>query len=117
VRLIELHPKFLRRLDDTHFHSLMCDDGPPVDIAHADGISFLCPVCFKTNNGPIGTHSVICWQPHVPQTTNPTPGRWKFSGSGYGDLTLTAKSSSILLEGDFPGACKAHFFITNGAIT
>jgi hypothetical protein len=72
----------------------------------------------------IGVHGVICWQPHVPQTMPPVPGRWKFMGTGYNDLTLVAGSSSILLTctckpkpGEPPcKCCKAHFFIKNGNI-
>ena len=106
MKLTELKPTFLTREDDKSFR--MTDD-----ITKADGVEFLCPVCFKANNGPVGTHAIICWAPHVPQTTNPTPGRWNLNGTGYGDLTLTAGSSSILLR-TAPGA--AHFHVTNGEI-
>jgi hypothetical protein len=76
----------------------------------ADGIRFLCPKCFEANGGPKGTHSIICWQPHVPQTTPPTPGRWSFEGSTLDNLTLVAASSSIRLT----GGCMAHFWIRDG---
>lgn len=66
-------------------------------IADADGIWFLCPVCFQKNSGPIGTHAIICWRPRVPPEVFPRPGRWEFEGTGIDDLTLVAGSSSILL--------------------
>jgi len=112
MRLTELEPQFLKWIDDKHWRHGVGD--VDVSIQEADGILFLCPVCFVTNKGPIGTHSVICWRPRVPMTTPPGPGRWEFSGTGYNDLTLTAGSSSIHLTG--PG-CGAHFHITNGEIT
>lgn len=59
-----------------------------------------------------GIHSVICWEPNVPQTTNPVPGRWNMNGTGLHDLTLTAGSSSVLVHCD----TQAHFFIQNGEI-
>jgi hypothetical protein len=106
MKLTELDPKFLKRVDDHNFNETDL-------ISEADGIMFLCPVCFKNNNGSKGTHSIICWQPHVPQTTNPIPGRWNFLGTGYDDLELQAGSSSIFLE---KADCAAHFFIRNGQI-
>ena len=81
-------------------------------IAEADGVTFLCPVCFVANGGSVGTHSVCCWRPRVPQTVKPVPGRWEFQGTGIDDLTLVAGSSSVLLQ----GPCGAHFFVRNGAI-
>jgi hypothetical protein len=82
------------------------------EIAKADGIVFLCPKCYAERGGEVGTHSIICWQPHVSKEIDPGPGRWKFSGTGYDDLTLTASSSSILLL----SGCRAHFFIRDGKI-
>jgi hypothetical protein len=108
MRLTELEPRFLKIVDERTFRT-------DVDaVAEADGVMFVCPLCLK--NAAMtrpGVHSVICWRPHVPQTVTPGPGRWDFSGTGFGDLTLTAGSSSISLTG--PG-CGAHFFITNGEI-
>jgi len=82
------------------------------DIKQADGVLFLCPKCFSVNGGSKGTHWVLCWRPHVPQTVKPIPGRWELLGTGYGDLSLRAGSSSIQLE----AGCRAHFFIEAGAI-
>ena len=81
-------------------------------IEDADGVEFLCPKCFKTNGGRIGTHAVICWRPRVPPEVDPKPGRWEFQGTSLDDLTLVAGSSSVLLH----GGCGAHFFVRGGAI-
>jgi hypothetical protein len=86
----------------------------PVEaLAQADGVQFLCPVCFAANKGTIGTHSIICWRPRVPPDVCPKPGRWEFVGTGLHDLTLVAGSSSIFLQ---TAKCGAHFFIRNGLI-
>jgi hypothetical protein len=106
VRFTELDPHWLTREDDRHF-------GRSRSIQKADGVQFLCPKCFEANGGSKGTHSVICWQPHVPQSTPPTPGRWRFEGRGFRTLTLRASSSSILLTG---GGCGAHFWIRQGEV-
>jgi hypothetical protein len=108
MRLTELEPQFLK------FDQQQPDTFAMVEsIDGADGVSFLCPVCFAKNNGPVGTHSIICWTPKVPQTVYPTPGRWNLQGHGYDDLSLVAGSSSVLLQG---APCKAHFFVTNGEV-
>jgi hypothetical protein len=101
----QLEPCFLKIISDDHWRDAGGIDG-------ADGIMFLCPICFEKNKGPIGTHSILCWQPHVPQTFYPAPGRWRFEGTGIRDLTLVAGSSSILLQ----GGCNAHFFVQRGEI-
>ena len=106
MRLAELNPRFLKVVTDKEFHRIDT-------VAEADGILFLCPVCFQKNGGSVGTHSVICWSPKIGQNVPPTPGRWNLVGSGYDDLTLVAGSSSVALTGD---GCKAHFFIRNGEI-
>jgi len=105
MRLSELEPKFLKFIDETSYQRTDTSEG-------ADGLLFLCPKCFKANHGPVGTHSVLCWSPHIPQSIYPSPGRWEMYGTGYDDLTLVAGSSSILLQ----GGCNAHFFIKNGEI-
>lgn len=79
----------------------------------ANGILFVCPLCFQNNNHQRpGVHSVICWEPEVPQSVDPKPGRWIMLGTDFNDLTLQAGSSSILLL----GGCNAHFFIRAGQI-
>ena len=103
VRLTELEPEFLKRIDDNHYRN-------DATFEESDGVQFLCPKCYEANKGPVGTHAVICWKPHVPQSTTPIPGRWNFDGTGFSDLTLVAGSSSILLT----GGCKWHGFIRNG---
>lgn len=80
--------------------------------AEADGVMFLCPKCFETNGGPVGTHGVICWRPRVPAGIDPSPGRWEFEGSSIDDLSLRAGSSSVQLH----GGCNAHFYVANGEI-
>jgi hypothetical protein len=105
MKLTELDPKFLKIEDPHHFKWVD-------ELAGADGIEFLCPLCFTANAGPVGTHVVICWRPHVLQTVHPIPGRWEFQGRGYEDLTLVAGSSSVLLT----KGCCAHFFVRNGEI-
>lgn len=82
-------------------------------IKRADGIVFLCPVCFVKNGGSRGTHSVICWRPRVPADVQPGPGRWEFVGSSLDDLTLVAGSSSIQLT----GGCNWHGYVRDGKAT
>lgn len=107
MRLTELAPQFLKREHDALFTHVGT-------LGEADGILFVCPKCLQAN-GMVraGVHSVICWNPSVPQTTSPTPGRWSFLGTGVEDLTLVAGSASVHLTG--PG-CGAHFHITDGEI-
>ena len=109
MKLVDLNPHFLKRAHEDG-HEIWKTN---VGIQEADGIEFLCPKCFEANGGSIGTHAVICWNPSVPQTVAPIPGRWNLQGSGFHDLSLVAGSSSVQLLGD---GCKAHFFIQNGEI-
>jgi hypothetical protein len=109
MRLSELEPEFLKVIDDRTWQS------KGVLLSEADGIFFLCPLCFKNNNGAIGTHGIICWQQHIPQSENKTgPGRWNLVGTNFDDLTfIGATSNSVLLTG--PG-CGAHFTVNKGEI-
>ena len=124
MKLLELDPQFIKReIRPCHIGAPDCitisehtehEYHVPVDnITEADGIIFLCPVCFVANKGDVGTHAIICWRPRVPLDIKPGPGRWEFHGTGLNDLTLTAGSSSIFLT---TAECKAHFFITAGEI-
>lgn len=106
MRLTELEPDFLIFVDERNFRTTD-------DVGEADGVMFLCPKCYVKNGGPVGTHRVICWTPKVPADVNPKPGRWDLVGTGYGDLTLRAGSSSVLLQ----GGCEWHGFVRNGEVT
>lgn len=106
MKLTELDPQFLRRDSDDSFAYVQ-------SINEANGIKFLCPKCYASNGGAPGTHGVICWNPSVPQTTRPTPGRWKLVGTGYHDLSLEASSSSVSLT----SGCKWHGFVKKGEVT
>lgn len=115
--MTDLEPRFLKREDDSNFRYVD-------SVAEADGILFLCPKCFLKNGGSVGTHAVICWDPSVPQTTHPVPGRWDLVGTGLHDLSLVAGSSSIKLPSPTPeeekagkGPCGWHGHITGGDVT
>lgn len=107
MKLTELNPRFLAVIDS---HTYRAENVP---FSEADGVMFLCPKCFRENQGSVGTHSVICWRPNVSQDIPPNPGRWEFQGTGLDDLTLVAGSSSILLT----SGCMWHGFIRNGEVT
>lgn len=109
MKLTELEPQFLRYEKRPDGEFLVKVD----TIAEATGIIFFCPKCWKSNGGPGGTHSVICWTPAVPPEVNPKPGRWSFVGTGLHDLSLVAGSSSILLT----AGCRWHGFIRLGEVT
>jgi len=105
--LLELEARFIK-VDSNKIYST-------VDyLGSADGIIFLCPKCFKANNGSVGTHSVLCWfSGKVPDDLDPKPGRWTPQGTGLNDLTFipgSGKSNSMLLL----GGCNWHGFIVNG---
>ena len=61
------------------------------DLASAQGVMFLCPLCYVKNGGEVGTHAVICWFRNrgVPADESPGPGRWDVSGTSIADLTLS----------------------------
>lgn len=105
MKLIGLEPRALKIVDEK-----LWQDCP---FEEADGVQFLCPKCFRINGGRVGTHQVLCWKPHVPQTVNPVPGRWSWVGTSFENLTLVAASSSVRLT----AGCMWHGHITNGEVT
>jgi hypothetical protein len=140
MRLTDLEPRFLRyeerldtwtEVDRQPGPGETCDSVPHHQVTgmraywpfadtieQAQGIEFLCPLCFAANKGPVGTHCVICWSRSkgVPDAARPGPGRWRLTGTGYDDLSLMeepGQSRSVLLL----GGCAWHGFITNGEVT
>jgi hypothetical protein len=109
MKLTELEPQFLRV--EIPLKTRRHEDA----FAAAQGIRFRCPKCFRANGGLVGTHQVICWflGRGVDPAEPPTPGRWVATGSGYADLTLSAPSSSIALQ----GGCAWHGYVQNGEVT
>lgn len=108
MRLSELEPEFIQIIDDKTYRNV------DVTLSEADGIFFLCPLCFKNNGGNVGTHWISCWRPNVPQSENKSgPGRWNLVGTNFDDLSLVANPTSVHLTG--PG-CGAHFTVRNGEI-
>ena len=126
MKLSELQPEWVnysgegrfRRYRDSHSQidygsGEMAD--PPEEsevIALADGLIFLCPTCFKKNNGVVGTESVLCWfagKSHIPADAKPGPGRWTATGTSFHDLTL---SPSVNVNKEH-----WHGFIKKGEIT
>ena len=106
MRLTELEPEFLKLTGDPRTYRR------DATFADCDGLWFLCPLCWLVNGGRKGTHGIICWKPHVPQSFPPIPGRWSQAGSGFNDLSLVAGSSSIALG----GGCQWHGFVQNGEV-
>jgi hypothetical protein len=106
MKLIELDPEFLKI--DSNGHYVYTPT-----LAYAQGLKFLCPLCFQKNKGTVGTHVVVIWfRNHgVPDDTRPLPGRWCVSGIDMNDLTITP---SINLENATKTGCQWHGFVTNG---
>jgi len=108
MRLIDLSPELLQY----HTEGFRTFHRHVDTLSEANGVRFLCPRWFKDNGGPVGTHSIICWDPSVPQIARPGPGRWSMVGTGLHDLSLVAGSSSVLLT----DGCRWHGFVENGLV-
>ena len=106
MKLTDLEPEFLRIKSETAI------DTKIESLDDAQGVMFLCPVCFQANGGNVGTHSVMCWfrDREVPDSQTPGPGRWTPSGTGFEDLSLTP---SVLLP---TAECAWHGWVTNGEV-
>ena len=129
MKLTDLAARFVRHAVEPapHYHGKKLPDGSTqwggfdIDVFHvvptlaeADGIVFLCPKSYAKNNGPVGTHSVRVYfegsavPTRIGQNSAGQPVRWKATGTGLDDLTLTPS----ILEQD--GICEWHGFVTNG---
>lgn len=112
MRLADLDARFLKIDTDRSFWT----EG--ISLSEAQGVLFLCPVCFQKNGGGVGTHSVICWFDGrgVPTDMDPKPGRWTPAGTGIADLTLNPPSFTGARSVRLLGGCNAHFNVTAGEI-
>jgi hypothetical protein len=130
VRLLALEPSFLR-----HAIEIADEDrgrpGPdgttqwggfPISVFHhvrkrrnADGVTFLCPLCFQRNAGPVGTHGIRVYfrGSSVPEGIGTNKDgqtvRWDASNDRLESLTL---APSIQLQ----GGCNWHGHVQNGQI-
>lgn len=115
MKLLELEPMLYRlEIVEGRQHHV-----PVARLEDAQGVRFLCPACFVTNGGPIGTHGVICWSRSrgVPDDAAPGPGRWKLDGTGLHDLTLNADPPATARSVKLETGCMWHGHITNGEVT
>ncbi len=109
MRLTDLEAVFIKYLGDGHH--IECPAW------EADGIRFLCPKCYNDPpQGPIGTHSVICWfRGYVPDSAVPGPGRWTPDGeNGLHDLTFVPGNPPMACSVLLLGGCGWHGFVRNG---
>lgn len=91
MKITDLEPRLLTWESDAVFDTAD-------SIGEADGIMFMCPACFIKNQGPEGTHSIICWTASVPQTTKPSGARWSLVGNSLEDISLIAGDSAIRIK-------------------
>jgi Family of unknown function (DUF6527) len=112
MKLTELEPRFVRYETRPDGQYLV-----HVPLAAAQGIEFLCPVCFARNRGPVGTHLIeVTFADRGARPEQGShgrdgqPTRWVVSGTGVADLTLTPSIDTT------PG-CTWHGFVTNGQVT
>lgn len=113
TRLREIDAQFLRRVVEPDGRVLHVK----VDsIAEAQGVMFLCPLCFAKNGGRVGTHRVICWSRSrgIPDDAQPGPGRWALDGTGIDDLTLNADPPKTARSVQLLGGCAWHECVTAG---
>ena len=107
MRLLDLEPQYYRIVTPKSYAEVH-------SIAGADGLLFFVSEVLCEEQGsrrhaygdPLAASCLAGLQSES--------GRWEFLGTGYGDLTLKADSSSVFLSGD--GGCQAHFFVKNGSL-
>lgn len=115
MRLSQLEPQFLKVVQEVPQQIWRRDVH---NLSDADGIMFLCPKCFQENNGPIGTHRVVCWfRGKVSDEIEPKPGRWTPQGTGIEDLTFIPGNPPMLVSVLFKSGCGWHGLIQNGEAT
>ena len=128
MRLTDLEPKFIRYVTQSKEEQFAEGPATPTEYLHhvdtlaeAQGIQFLCPVCFQKNSGPIGTHAIEVafadrgvLDHQGSHNRAGAPSRWSASGTSYSDLTTLP---SILIDPALPACAGWHGYITNGEAT
>lgn len=115
MRLAELEPQFVCATDVGYRYA--------DTLTEAQGVWFLCPVCWRQNSGSIGTHGVLVWfrDRGVADDQAPGPGRWNVSGTGYQDLTLAPSIDIGRGKDGTPTKCQNepgwHGHVANGEVT
>jgi hypothetical protein len=99
ITLPKLEPHFLKPVSRLRYKYTD-------DIGAAEGMIFLCPACFWSNNGDKKrTHATTIW-------LLPRPRCWGFEGNGYDDLSLKAGRTPVHMI----GGCRAHYSIQRGKV-
>lgn len=115
MRLRKLQAQFYKRVVDAEgrvFHRAMWY------LKDADGVGFLCPLCYLRNDGEHGIHRVLCWfAGKVPDDATPGPGRWQPSGTGLDDLTFVPYPGHGLVSVQLTSGCMWHGHVRNGEAT
>jgi hypothetical protein len=110
MRLTLLAPKLLRYVDfGRHLYVQT--------IAEADGLWFICPKCYESHGGFVGTHGIICWGPRVATDVMPGPGRWALQGDTLENISLGPAYPGANFSVQLNGACEWHGFVQNGEVT
>lgn len=115
MKLSKLQPKWLRYSNKCG--AIFIREVDSID--QAQGVRFSCPKCWLANQGPRGTHGVICWSRSrgVPDDASPGPGRWKMIGTGFHDLTLQADPPSTRSSVLLTSGCRWHGHVTRGQVS
>lgn len=115
MKLTDLEPQFIRYETSDHEYLRHVDT-----LTEAQGIQFLCPVCFVKNSGPIGTHAIEVSfsgrgvaDHQGSHNREGKPSRWSVNGTGYDNLST---QPSILIDPALPACAGWHGFITNGEV-
>ena len=124
MKLAELEPRFIvyrKETEAERFERGAATAGELIEtrgipFEKAQGLWFLCPLCFEKNKGPVGTHAVEVsfanrgvLEHQGSHNKEGKPVRWNVSGTDFANLSLTP---SVLLQ----GGCNWHGFVTNGEI-
>lgn len=111
IPFLELSPKFIKSNSEGGWRAVDSADD-------ADGVMFLCPLCYQRNGGSVGTHQVVIWDLTVPiSPLFSGPGRWALEGETLGSLSLSPAAPGRAHSVHLQGGCGWHGYVTNGQAT